>query len=177
MNILILGAGAIGSLLGARLSRTGASISLFSTNRAHMEAIGRDGLLIEELDSTVRNYPLASYFEPEELPGNPDLVLVVVKTYATGTAVSNILGLCSPSTTFLTLQNGIGNWERIAEIVGKEAVLAGEYRSGSDFTRSGQNPPRRQWSNPYRRARRPRLRTRPNGSFSVQGGRVGDGTK
>jgi 2-dehydropantoate 2-reductase len=137
MNILILGAGAIGSLLGARLSRTGASISLFSTNRAHMEAIGRDGLLIEELDNTVRNYPLTTYFEPDKLPENPDLVMVVVKTYATGTAVSNILGLCSPSTIFLTLQNGIGNWERIAEIVGKEAVLAGSTAQGATLLGAG----------------------------------------
>jgi len=137
MNILILGAGAMGSLLGARLSRTGASITLFSTNRAHMEAIGRDGLFIEELDGTVRNYPLTTYSQPEEIPENPDLVLVVVKTYATETAVSGILGRCSPSTIFLTLQNGIGNWERIAEITGKQAVLAGSTAQGATLLGAG----------------------------------------
>jgi 2-dehydropantoate 2-reductase len=137
MNILILGAGAMGSLLGARLSKTGASISLFSTNRAHMEAIRRDGLLVEELDGTRSNYPLSTYCDPRMLPHNPDLVLVVVKTYATKTAVSSILGQCTPSTLFLTLQNGIGNWEQIAEIAGKDAVVAGSTAQGATLLGAG----------------------------------------
>jgi 2-dehydropantoate 2-reductase len=137
MNILILGAGAMGSLLGARLSKTGASISLFSTNRAHMEAIGREGLLIEELDGTHSNYPLSTYCDPHRLPHNPDLVLVVVKTSATKTAVSSLFGRCTPSTLFLTLQNGIGNWEQIAEITGKEAVLAGSTAQGATLLGAG----------------------------------------
>jgi 2-dehydropantoate 2-reductase len=137
MNILILGAGAMGSLLGARLSGTDASISLFSIDREHMEAIGQDGLLVEELDGTVRNYPLAAYFDPVMLPPNPELVLVMVKAYATAAAVSSVLPLCSPSTVFLTLQNGIGNWERIAEITGKDAVLAGSTAQGATLFEPG----------------------------------------
>ncbi len=137
MNILILGAGAMGSLLGARLSKAGASISLYSTNRAHMEEIRRNGLMIEELDGNVSNYPLATYSDLEKLPSNPDLVLVVVKTYATAEAVSRVLGICSPSTIFLTLQNGIGNWEKIAEIAGRERVLAGSTAQGSTLLGAG----------------------------------------
>ncbi|MGA3116576.1 MAG: ketopantoate reductase family protein [Syntrophobacteraceae bacterium] len=137
MNVLIAGAGALGSLIGARLSKTRASISLFSTNREHMEAIGRGGLDIEELDGTVRNYPLTTFFEADKLPRNPDLVLVLVKTYATQTALSLVHGVCSASTVFLTLQNGIGNWERIAEITGKEAVLAGSTAQGSTLLGPG----------------------------------------
>lgn len=137
MNILILGAGAIGSLLGARLSYSGASISLFSTNREHMEAIGRRGLEIEELDGSVRNVPLSTCFEKDGLPCDPHLVLVVVKTYSTEEAVSSVRSLCSPSTVFLTLQNGIGNWERIAEVVGKDAVLAGSTAQGATLLGPG----------------------------------------
>ena len=131
MNILILGAGAMGSLLGARLARTDASISLFSTDREHMEAIRRDGLEIEELDGTMGKFALAAYWAPDQIPRNPDLVLVMVKAYATEEAVASIQGLCSSSTVFLTLQNGIGNWERIAAITGKEAVLAGSTAQGA----------------------------------------------
>jgi len=137
MNVLIVGAGALGSLIGARLSKTHASISLFSTNREHMEAIRQGGLDIEELDGTVRNYPLTTYFEVDKLPRNPELALVLVKTYATQRAVSLVQGVCSPSTVFLTLQNGIGNWERIAEITGKEAVLAGSTAQGSTLLGPG----------------------------------------
>ncbi len=137
MNVLIVGAGALGSLIGARLSKTHASISLFSTNREHMEAIRQGGLDIEELDGTVRNYRLTTYFEVDKLPRNPDLALVLVKTYATQRAVSLVHGICSPSTVFLTLQNGKGNWEQIAEITGKEAVLAGSTAQGSTLLGPG----------------------------------------
>lgn len=137
MKILILGAGAMGSLLGARLSGTSASVTLYSTNREHMEAIGRNGLQIEELDGTTRTYPLTTCSEIDRLPRNPDLVLVVVKTYATDAAVESVKGLCSPSTIFLTLQNGIGNWERIADITGKDAVLAGSTAQGATLLGPG----------------------------------------
>ncbi len=137
MKILILGAGAMGSLFGARLSGTSASVTLYSTNREHMEAIGRNGLQIEELDGTTRTFPLTTCSEIDRLPRDPDLVLVVVKTYATDAAVESVKGLCSPSTIFLTLQNGIGNWERIAEITGKDAVLAGSTAQGATLLGPG----------------------------------------
>ncbi len=137
MNILVVGAGAMGSLIGARLSRTHASVSLFNTNREHMEAIRHRGLDIEELDGTVSNYRVDSYYEVDKLPPLPDLVLVLVKTYATQDAVSLVQGICSPSTVFLTLQNGIGNWEQIAEITGRQAVLAGSTAQGSTLLAPG----------------------------------------
>jgi len=137
MNILVVGAGAMGSLIGARLSKTRASISLFSTDREHMEAVRQSGLDIEELDGTISNYRLAAFFEVDKLPPNPDLAIVLVKAYATGDALSLVRGICSNSTVFLTLQNGIGNWELIAEITGKESVLAGSTAQGSTLLRPG----------------------------------------
>jgi 2-dehydropantoate 2-reductase len=137
MNILIVGAGAIGSLIGARLSKTRASISLFSTDREHMEAVRQGGLDIEELDGTVSNYRLAAFFEVDKLAPNPDLALILVKTYATRDALSLVQSICSASTVFLTLQNGIGNWERIADFTGKESVLAGSTAQGSTLLRAG----------------------------------------
>lgn len=137
MNILIAGAGAMGSLIGARLSKTHASVWLFGTNREHMETTRRRGLNIEELNGTVSNYPLRASFKADELPRSPDLVIVLVKAYATQDAVSQVYDICSTSTAFLTLQNGVGNWERIAEITGKEAVLAGTTAQGSTLLGPG----------------------------------------
>jgi 2-dehydropantoate 2-reductase len=137
MNVLIVGAGAIGSLIGARLSRTHASVSLFSINRAHMEAVRLKGLDIEELDGSVCNFRLNAYCELEKVPPYPDLALVLVKTYSTRDAVSLVRPICSPSTVFLTLQNGVGNWERIAEIAGLETVLAGSTAQGATLLGPG----------------------------------------
>lgn len=137
MNILIVGAGAIGSLIGARLSKTTSSVFLFSTDRMHMEAVREGGLSVEELDGQVNNYRLSACFEVDRLPPDPDLALVLVKSYATREALSLVRGVCSASTVFLTLQNGIGNWERIAEVVGKKAVLAGSTAQGSTLVGPG----------------------------------------
>ncbi len=137
MNILIVGAGAIGSLIGARLSGTDASVVLFSTNRAHMEAVREGGLKIEELDGTVSSHTLSVCFEIGNLPVNPDYALVLVKSYATLEALSLVRPLCSASTVFVTLQNGIGNWERIAQVVGKSSVIAGTTAQGSTLLAPG----------------------------------------
>ncbi len=93
MYILILGAGAMGSLLGARLAATGESISLFSTDREHIEAIRSNGLEIDELDGSASKFDLAAFWQPEKLPRNPDLVMVMVKSYATEVAVASVKGL------------------------------------------------------------------------------------
>jgi 2-dehydropantoate 2-reductase len=137
MNILVVGAGAMGSLIGARLSKTPASVTLFSLDREHMEAVSLSGLDIEELDGSISNYRLEAFFEVDKLPSNPDLALILVKAYATRDALSLVRGVCSPKTIFLTLQNGIGNWELIGEITGKESVVAGSTAQGSTLLSPG----------------------------------------
>lgn len=137
MRVLVLGAGALGSLLGARLSRTSAEVTLLSTNASHMGAIQQDGLQIEELDGTVSRWVLPTASDPRSLHGHYDLILVLVKSYATSVAVSNIRDKTDASSVFLTMQNGVGNWERIAEAAGREKVLAGTTAQGATLLESG----------------------------------------
>ncbi len=137
MHILVLGAGAMGSLLGARLSLTGNQVSLFSTDRKHMQSIREDGLFIEELDGTVSHHRLDAYLTPREIPKKADLVLVMVKSYATRVALENIPDCCGTATVFLTLQNGIGNWENIAAVVDRERILVGSTAQGSTLLSPG----------------------------------------
>jgi len=137
VHILILGAGALGSLLGARLSQTEVKVSLLSTNREHIQAIHQGGLVVEELEGATPCYRVAAYDRPQSLEEAPDLVLVVVKTYSIEEAVSGVLKHCGPGTLFLTLQNGIGNWERIAHLVGKGSVLVGTTAQGSTLVAPG----------------------------------------
>lgn len=137
MHILVLGAGAIGSLLGARLSTTSARVTLLTIDREHVRAVQRNGLVIEELDGGTTIYKIPCYEDPRSIGEKADLVLVAVKTYATEKALSGIGSCCSPSTLFLTLQNGIGNWERIAGIVGREPVLVGVTAQGATLTAPG----------------------------------------
>lgn len=127
----------MGSLVGARLSRTDAKVVLFSTNRRHMETVVRDGLIIEELDGSLTRFKLDACYRPEDIPWRPDLVIVLVKSYATQPAVASVKGLCRGSTIFLTLQNGVGNWERVAEQTGKDSVLIGSTAQGATLVEAG----------------------------------------
>ena len=137
MHLLILGAGALGTLLGARLSKTDARVSFLSTNTDHIQAIRQGGLVIEELDGSTQPYAVPAYDDPRSIEAAPDLVLVVVKTYSIEAAVSGIIEQCSPNTLFLTLQNGIGNWERIAHLVGRQSVQVGTTAQGSTLVAPG----------------------------------------
>jgi len=138
MHILILGAGALGSLLGARLSQADwVRISLLTTDRQHVLAIRQDGLTVEELDGSTRCYRLPAFDAPHTLEEAPDLVLVSVKTHSIEGAVSSVVDRCHAATLFLTLQNGIGNWERIARLVGEGSVLVGTTAQGATLLAPG----------------------------------------
>lgn len=136
----------MGSLLGARLSRTESRVVLLDIHREHIRAINDCGLLVQELDGTEHYYHVTGCDDPCSIIEPPDLVLVMVKSYATQEAVTAIKNCCRPSTLFLTLQNGMDNWECIAGMVGTESVLAGITAQGCTlmgpgYIRHGGNGP------------------------------------
>lgn len=137
MHILVLGAGAIGSLLGARLSKAEAQVTLLTTDREHVRAIERNGLAVEELDGTKTIYRIPAFDHPGAIRQKADLVIVSVKSYDTPKALSSIGECCHASTLFLTLQNGIGNWQLISKMVPKERVLAGVTAQGATLLEPG----------------------------------------
>jgi 2-dehydropantoate 2-reductase len=138
MHVLILGAGAIGSLLGARLLGANVRLTLLSTNREHMQAIAANGLVVEELDGSRQRFLFpAAVDDPSAIQAPVDVVLVTVKTYDTQAAIASVKACCHGSTVFLTLQNGIGNGERIAEMVGADAVVLGTTAQGATYLEPG----------------------------------------
>ena len=137
MHVLILGAGALGSLMGARLSKTEVQTTLYSTNEDHTRAILKNGLLVEELDGSTQTFPMTACSTPHAVDKAADVVLVTVKSYATRQAVSSILRCCNRATVFLTLQNGIGNWEQIAQAARPEQALLGTTAQGATLLEPG----------------------------------------
>ena len=124
MRILIVGAGALGGLVGAYLTRSGEDVTLLEVNQARARLLADSGLQItrvgqDEVTIPVRVVTALAGLDPF------DLVFVAVKTYQTEDAVRAALGTTTASTRFLSLQNGIGNAETIAAIVGGERVLCG----------------------------------------------------
>ncbi|MFW6414964.1 MAG: ketopantoate reductase family protein, partial [Thermodesulfobacteriota bacterium] len=138
MNILILGAGALGTLFGARLAENHLPVSLLSRNREHAQKIRETGVILQELDGTRKTVHVPVCCSPEELTASPDLVLVMVKSYDTQSAVNTIREECHENTIFLTLQNGIGNRENIEKHIDAGKILLGTTAQGATFVGPGE---------------------------------------
>jgi 2-dehydropantoate 2-reductase len=129
MKLAVVGAGAMGSILGGSLAHAGHEVWLTDPWTDHVEAIRRHGLRLLGASEPVVARPHATSNVGEV--GSCDLVLVMVKAYHTAAAAESLAPLIGPTTLVLTLQNGLGNVETLACHVGRERVLPGvTYRGG-----------------------------------------------
>ena len=124
MNVAILGAGAMGSLFGGSLAESGQAVTLIDVNDAHVRAIRERGLRLET-DVGDRRISALEACRPEDASTEPDLLIVFTKSLHTASALKGISRIIGPKTLVLTLQNGLGNVETIAEFVPTERVLLG----------------------------------------------------
>jgi 2-dehydropantoate 2-reductase len=122
--IAIVGAGAIGCYYGGRLAQHGHDVHFLF--RSGYEAAARNGLVVSSPDGDFSIAPnqLHVYRRPQELP-RADLVIVTLKTTANDQFQPLIRPLLKDSTLILTLQNGLGNEERLADLFGRDRVLGG----------------------------------------------------
>jgi 2-dehydropantoate 2-reductase len=124
MRILILGAGALGGLVGARLVRAGEDVTLIEVNAARARLLSENGVLISRIGEPEVCVPLHVVSAVDGLAPF-DLLFVAVKSYETADAVREALPVCTDRTLVLSLQNGIGNAEAIATLVESSRVLCG----------------------------------------------------
>ena len=124
MRILVVGAGALGSLIGAHLSEAGEDITLVEVNKARGRLLSEMGIFVTQDGSPERGVRLRVVSSLDGLAPF-DLIFVAVKTYQTEEAVRAVLPIIGPASRFLSLQNGIGNTEVMAAVVGGERVLCG----------------------------------------------------
>ncbi len=125
MKIGILGAGAMGSAIGAVLAKAGNDVTLVDVWKEAVEAINRVGLKVQNKAGEIAAHKIRAVNSPVQVAGPVDLLLVFVKCYHTVEAVKSALPVLGPDSTVLSLQNGWGNGPRIAEVVGRERVVLG----------------------------------------------------
>jgi len=135
MRIAIVGAGAMGSLFGGRLARV-ARVTLLDPWAEHVAAIQRDGLSIIELDGQESRVCVAATGDPSAVP-EADLVIIFVKAHATRQASEWASRFLAADGLALTLQNGVGNAEVMAEVLGAERVVAGVTAHGATLLGPG----------------------------------------
>lgn len=133
MRILVFGAGALGSVVAARLA--GAHDVALVGRRAHVEAIRRRGLKVSGKTEIVAT-GLEAVTSVGELGGPPpEVVLLTVKSYDTAAAVA-ALSPFRDASVLVSLQNGLGNEETIA--AGASRVLGAVINQGATLLGPGE---------------------------------------
>lgn len=122
-SVLVLGAGAMGSLFGGLLAEAGVAVTLVDINAAHIDAICQRGLKLVT-DHGARQVRLAAC-RPDEVRERPDLIILFTKAMHTESALAGIQRWIGPETRLLSLQNGLGNGERIAAYAASSRVAIG----------------------------------------------------
>jgi len=135
MKITIIGAGAMGSLFGALLAESGCDVRLVDVWIEHVKMINEKGLHIER-ERKRRVVKLKAVAETDRL-GQADLIIIFVKSTQTADAAKTAQQIMGQTCPVLTLQNGMGNADIIAEAIGAECVVAGTTSHGATLLAPG----------------------------------------
>lgn len=115
----IIGAGAIGGLVGSALAATGHKVTFVEANPDHRAAIARDGLVVSGYRDRVAKVPVIA---PEELAPGQQAVLVAVKSIHTPAAIEVLRGKLAQDGVVVSLQNGLNEYQ-LAEAFGALRVV------------------------------------------------------
>lgn len=129
---VIVGAGAMGCLFAARLAEAGAQVTLVDVDRERLAAIASGGINLTD-DNGERTVPVGAAMAAD-VTGPVDLVLLFTKGMHSRAAAASVAHIAGPDTIALTLQNGIGNADVLAEVFGADRVLMGTAHIPADFT-------------------------------------------
>ena len=108
MRVCVVGAGAIGCFVGARLARAGARVTLVARG-AHLRALQGDGLRLVERDGSSAVHRMGAVGDAREA-GPQDVVILAAKAHQVPALVPSVLALLGPDTALVTMQNGIPWW-------------------------------------------------------------------
>lgn len=124
-NLVILGSGAMGSLLAAMTHAVpGWRVRMVAHWNSQRETVARDGLLLEHMDDRTSRHAIAVSDRIDDLPP-ADAVIVVVKGHRSERAAEDASALLRADGIALSLQNGIGALAVLADRLGPERVASG----------------------------------------------------
>ena len=135
MRIAIYGAGSLGTVLGAYLTKNGVPADLINHNKAHTEALKQNGAHITgTVDFTVP----VSVLLPEEMTGKYDIIFLLTKQLNNREVVTGLKDFLAEDGLIATLQNGIPE-DGIAEIVGPEHTVGVVVEWGATLSAPGES--------------------------------------
>ena len=119
MRVAIYGAGSLGTILGAFISKAGVPIELINRNKAHVEALKTKGAQVVGTMNFCQ--PVVAY-TPSEMSGTYDIVFLMTKQQHNPEVVTMLKDFLAPDGVLVTFQNGLPEMQ-IAEILSEERVL------------------------------------------------------
>lgn len=129
----IYGAGSLGTVLGAYITKNGGEIDLINRNKAHVEALNTKGATIK---GTVNmNVPVKA-LTPDEMDGQYDVILLMTKQLFNTEVVTKLKDHLTDSGVIVTLQNGLPE-PGIAEIVGANRTMGCTVEWGAALNEPG----------------------------------------
>nr|MDO8098976.1 2-dehydropantoate 2-reductase [Candidatus Njordarchaeota archaeon] len=135
MRLVVLGAGAIGSLLGGMLSEAGSDVILVG-RLPHVKAIQSKGLHIDGVSGR-RTIRVTAREKLSAVGDQVDIVLCTVKAYDTRQAAIDAKPLIGKECLFLCIQNGLNVENEAVEILGANNVARGVTNNGALFVKPG----------------------------------------
>jgi len=133
MRIAIVGAGSLGTIVGAYLADGGMDVELIDAYQEHVNVLNQTGAKVTgttEFQATVKA------ITPDQKSGQYDLVLLLTKQLYNDSILQELLPFLNEDSMVLSLQNGIPE-EKVASIVGEKRVIAGSVEFGATFIRPG----------------------------------------
>jgi 2-dehydropantoate 2-reductase len=131
MRVAIIGAGAIGSVIGGLLARAHEDVTLIG-RRPHVDAINRNGLRIDGALGTIQVRVRAA----ERLDFRPDLAVLTVKTQGVAATAQEVYPYVV-GVPVVTMQNGVRSDELVADVLGMEDILSCVVLFGATFLEPG----------------------------------------
>ncbi|MGD8799591.1 MAG: 2-dehydropantoate 2-reductase, partial [Desulfobacterales bacterium] len=124
MDIAIVGAGVLGSIFGCLFLEKGFKVTLIEVLEERVRLIDKEGLWLQWPNGKRTHSRIDITSNLDEV-GGKDVVMIAVKGYHTRSAIQSAMPMIRDDTIVLSVQNGLGNLEAIAETVGSKRVVGG----------------------------------------------------
>ena len=119
MRTAIYGAGSLGTILGAFISKAGEPVELINRNKAHVEALNANGAKVV---GTMNFEQKVTAYTPDMMSGEYDIIFLMTKQQNNREVVQMLKGFLASDGVLVTFQNGLPEMQ-IADVLGEERVL------------------------------------------------------
>ena len=133
MRVAIYGAGSLGTILGAFISKAGVPVELINRNKAHIEALKTKGA---QVVGTMQFCQPVIAYTPDEMSGQYDILFLMTKQQHNAEVVQMLKNYLAADGVLVTFQNGLPEMQ-IAEVLGEERVLGSTVAWGATLQSPG----------------------------------------